>query len=192
MRMVGKDMVGNTALNIWEHFWMRSHQDKASMGRKFSQCHSNHTQATTENNWMWVLATIVPRTGLIESSLRQYVGLVPRRVINILFVRVSEEQVLPRGLISTYPLIVRTHWLRVTAWQSNVLSVRCHPFIFFITFIMAQKTTIFLALTPSSSFPSSRCTFLNRKWTIRPNNMATGESVHEWVQAHKVRVFEMW
>ena len=58
---------------------------------------------------MWVLATIVPRTGLIESSLRQYVGLVPRRVINILFVRVSEEQVLPRGLINTYPLIVRTH-----------------------------------------------------------------------------------
>ena len=38
MRMVGRDVVGNT----WEHFWVRLHQ--ASMGRKFSQCHSNHTQ----------------------------------------------------------------------------------------------------------------------------------------------------
>ena len=34
---------------------------------------------------MWVLGTIVSRTGLIESSLRHNVGLVPRRVINILF-----------------------------------------------------------------------------------------------------------
>ena len=172
MRMVGKDMVGNTALNIWEHFWMRLHQDKASMGRTNSHTASIITHRQQQKRTECVLATIVPRTGLIESSLRHNVGLVPRRVINILFVRVSEEQVVPRGLISTCPLIVRTHWLRVTAWQSNVLSVRCHPFIFFITFIMAQKTTIFLALTPSSSFPSSRCTFLNRKWTIRPNNMA--------------------
>ena len=114
------------------------------MGRKFSHGLNNHTQATTEKNWMCVLATIVPRTGLIESSLRHNVGLVPRRVINILFVRVSEEQVVPRGLISTYPLIVRTHWLRVTAWQSNVSSVRCHPFIFLKT---AQKNSLWCILT---------------------------------------------